>query len=132
MNDGKPCGGSPVEVQQCLETECPGKGKKENYQNSHKTNPLYLASALFVYGGRIAGGLNTFGAEVVDLSGKRSLCSKPPSHPKKLNGMFGTFHYGQVMICGGYLEEYNIYSDECYVYEGKTRQDCALPSHFLF
>ena len=76
-------------------------------------------SALFSYGGRVAGGSSTSDAEIIDISGEKSFCSKPPNHPKNLEGMFGTFYHGEVIVCGGY--EANSFSDECYEYNGERR-----------
>ena len=78
-------------------------------------------SALFSYGGIVAGGSSTSDAEIIDISGEKSFCSKPPNHPKNLRGMFGTFYHGEVIVCGGYLEEAKLFSDECYKYNGERR-----------
>ena len=83
---------------------------------------LILASALLVYGGFVDGDSATSDAEVIDLSGKKLLCSKPPNHPKNLQGMFGAFYYGEVIICGGGHGQMLIkHSDECYTYTNKAR-----------
>ena len=76
-------------------------------------------SALFTYGGIVAGGSSTSDAEIIDISGEKVFCSKPPNHPKNLWGMSGTFYHGEVIVCGGY--EANAYSDQCYKYNGKRR-----------
>ena len=84
-------------------------------------NFLLTVTALFSYGGIVAGGSPTSDAEIIDISGKQLFCSKPPNHRKNLKGMSGTFYHGEAIVCGGYLEEAKIFSDECYKYNGERR-----------
>ena len=80
-----------------------------------------LASVLFVYGGTTIGSFGIFDTEIVDISGKGLFCSKPPTHPKNLLGTFGTFYYGEVIICGGYNGKSMAFSAECYKFTSETR-----------
>ena len=86
-------------------------------------NHFIIVSVLFNYGGIVAGGSSTSDAEIIDISGEQSFCSKPPNHPKHLEGIFGTFYYGEVIVCGGYMQvqEENVFSDECFKYHGERR-----------
>ena len=83
-------------------------------------------SALLTYGGLVVGGSATSDVEIIDISGKQLLCSKPPNHPKNLRGIFGTFYHGEVMICGGY--DQGTVSDECYKYYGERRYTIIICS----
>ena len=83
-------------------------------------------SGLFIYGGITSSGSTTSDAEVVDISGKQILCLKPPNHPKNIRGAFGTLHYGEVFICGGYVQADRRLSDECYKYSDDSENTLVL------
>ena len=41
-------------------------------------------------------------AEIVTLGSSSETCTDPPDYPLAMRGAHGTFHAGNVIICGGY------------------------------